>query len=570
MSMLSPLPSRGSPHSTTTSEQASSPSQPRVDIQTSGFVAWGLLLLIILVMAVIWHELAGKYAWDDAFISFRYSRNLTNGYGLVWNPGGAHTQGYTNFLFVVLVAGGMKLGLSPLLAANVLNSAGLIVIVAILATLSQALLPGRRWAWIIPPLAFLFLPLVPYIMASRMETIFWSGLVLAAIWAAQRAVYTLRSRYITISLALFFLGVLTRPETVIIAALIILYLLIRVPARMRVRVMVASAITGAVGLAYLYWTEWYFGDLLPNSFYVKIAQPGVLPGLDYVIGLPRYFAAQPATYLGVLGLLVIPRQQWAIMLPYASVFALAIFYLFVSPLMGNGYRFLFPITCLVDLLVITGLIALILRMHNLLFRRARVVRGTMRRAVVMVILATALAFLSLDFWSGGYSMWRNEHSGSSPQAFANQATIGLLLRDVEDIRHVVVAFGDAGKIAYYSDSQFLDVVGLNENTIARVGNQRGAEWVIRYILDQKPDLIGFYAYPDGEVYRHDHGALGSAYYTLYTDPSFQQNYQYAGGFDSYWGVYAQMFVRTDSPYAGSLLAAIQSKADVDELGTLHP
>jgi arabinofuranosyltransferase len=570
MSRLLRLLSYDTPRRTAISERVSSPGRRSASILTVDRMAWGLLALVILAVAIAWYVLAGDYAWDDAFISFRYSRNLVNGYGLVWNPGGEHTQGYTNFLFVVLVAGGMKLGMSPLLAASVLNTVGLLFVVATFGTLSRALLPGHRWAWIIPPLALAFLPLVSFNMATRMETVFWSGLVLVAILAAPRAVHTQRYPYIYGSLILFFLGTLTRPETIIVAALILLYLLIRIPARMRVHVVVAAGILGVAGLVYLYWANWYFGDFLPNSFYVKINRPGTLPGLDYVIGLLRYFAALPMTYLGILGLLVIPRQQWALMLPYASVFALAIFYLFVSPLMGFGYRFLFPVACLIDFLVTMGLIVLILRMHRALFQRSTARRGTVRRAGKMIVFATALAFLGLHFWIGGYLMWLDTQSHDNPQAFANQATIGLILHDVKGIEQVVVAFGDAGRVAYYSDSKFLDVVGLNENTIARVGNQRGADWVIRYVLDQHPDLIGFYTYPDGTVYKHDHGALGSAYYTLYAQPDFQGNYTYAGGFDSHWGVYAQLFVRTKSPYADALLDAIRQRADTQELGTLHP
>ena len=33
---------------------------------------------------------------DDPFISFRYARNLLNGYGLVFNPG-ERVEGYSNF-----------------------------------------------------------------------------------------------------------------------------------------------------------------------------------------------------------------------------------------------------------------------------------------------------------------------------------------------------------------------------------------------------------------------------------------------------------------------------------------
>ena len=42
--------------------------------------------------------------FDDAMIVMRYARNLTEGYGLVWNPGGAHVEGYTNLLWLLWMA----------------------------------------------------------------------------------------------------------------------------------------------------------------------------------------------------------------------------------------------------------------------------------------------------------------------------------------------------------------------------------------------------------------------------------------------------------------------------------
>ena len=43
------------------------------------------------------------YTSDDAYISYRYARNLSDGVGLVWNPG-QHVEGYSNFLWVALLA----------------------------------------------------------------------------------------------------------------------------------------------------------------------------------------------------------------------------------------------------------------------------------------------------------------------------------------------------------------------------------------------------------------------------------------------------------------------------------
>ncbi|MGI8649822.1 MAG: hypothetical protein ACR2KW_05520, partial [Rubrobacter sp.] len=41
---------------------------------------------------------------EDAFISFRYARNLLAGDGLVFNPGGERVEGITNLLWTLLLA----------------------------------------------------------------------------------------------------------------------------------------------------------------------------------------------------------------------------------------------------------------------------------------------------------------------------------------------------------------------------------------------------------------------------------------------------------------------------------
>ena len=62
------------------------------------------------------------YRWvcDDAFVSFRYAKNLVNGYGLVYNVG-EYVEGYTNFLWTLLIAAGLKLNLEPILFSEVMS-----------------------------------------------------------------------------------------------------------------------------------------------------------------------------------------------------------------------------------------------------------------------------------------------------------------------------------------------------------------------------------------------------------------------------------------------------------------
>ena len=86
-------------------------------------VPWPLLAalgvsLILLLAHAGWY----RFLTDDAFISFRYARNLAEGHGLVFNPGFARVEGYTNLLWVLLLAPFARLGLDLVIPAAVLGA----------------------------------------------------------------------------------------------------------------------------------------------------------------------------------------------------------------------------------------------------------------------------------------------------------------------------------------------------------------------------------------------------------------------------------------------------------------
>jgi hypothetical protein len=70
-------------------------------------LAAGALALLGLVLAG-----RARFVQDDAFISFVYARNLAKGNGLVWF--GERVEGYTNFLWVLWMAAGLRLGIEPI------------------------------------------------------------------------------------------------------------------------------------------------------------------------------------------------------------------------------------------------------------------------------------------------------------------------------------------------------------------------------------------------------------------------------------------------------------------------
>ena len=89
---------------------------------------------------------AWAFLCDDAFISFRYAVNLAHAGALEYNVG-ERVEGYTNFLWVVLLGLGEALGLAPhrlAPALTVLGAAGLIV-AAVLLLRGLRRRRGRRW-----------------------------------------------------------------------------------------------------------------------------------------------------------------------------------------------------------------------------------------------------------------------------------------------------------------------------------------------------------------------------------------------------------------------------------------
>jgi len=100
------------------------------------------VLAFLLLGAAHIHAL--RFTYDDAYISYRYAANLAHGHGLVYNPGEA-VEGYSNFLWTMLLGAVIRLGgdperWSPLMgAAAALGVLALVMVVARRRAVSPAL-----------------------------------------------------------------------------------------------------------------------------------------------------------------------------------------------------------------------------------------------------------------------------------------------------------------------------------------------------------------------------------------------------------------------------------------------
>lgn len=236
------------------------------------------LAALIPFLALVWRF---DFVCDDAYISFRYALNLVEGHGLRFNLGD-HTpvEGYSEFLWVLLMAGGMKLGLAPWLAARVLSVAAGALLVLLTSRAVVQVSGERRGAAIGGSLLLGCLAPLAVWSTSGMGT---APFLLAAI-GLHVALFCPRPRPLLAMVAAVLVVLLRADGAYWVAVSGTTGILLGGRPGLRRAALLASLAGAAVFLAHLGWREWVYGDWLPNTARVKV-------------GLSAYTLGRGASYL---------------------------------------------------------------------------------------------------------------------------------------------------------------------------------------------------------------------------------------------------------------------------------
>jgi len=255
-----------------------------------------IFFLISILIYLAFVILFWSYSIDDAFVTFRYAQNLTDGYGLTFNPGDEPVEGYSNFLWLIVLSFLYLIGLPIYWSAKILGV--LFFFLAGLVWYANFLHEDKDYLWLIP----IFYLATPF-------TAFWavSGLELgmyAFILALLVAGVVKRSNW---TLLLFPLVVLTRPEGFGIAIVFWAAGLIGdlINKQIERKYYLLSLLVIVVAFAALIaFRMAVFGYPMPNTFYAK-STLGIHGFLRLAKGL-IYFA--PLTLLFLFGLFQIIRK----------------------------------------------------------------------------------------------------------------------------------------------------------------------------------------------------------------------------------------------------------------------
>ena len=194
---------------------------------------------------------------EDAFITFRYVRNLIGGLGFVYNRG-QPVLGTTTPLFTLLLAALGTLGVSPIVSARVVGGIADAVSVCLVFSTVRRFTRSARWG--------LFAALV---YATNAPAVVWSvsGMetALFTLWLVLALTLLSADRPVGAALAAA-LAMLTRPEGALLAG-VVMSLVAFTSGRDLLRV---GGVLVACTAPWLLWAYLRFGDVVPQSVRAKM------------------------------------------------------------------------------------------------------------------------------------------------------------------------------------------------------------------------------------------------------------------------------------------------------------
>jgi hypothetical protein len=435
------------------------------------------------------------YVNDDAYISFRYARNIATGVGPYFNPG-EHVEGYTNLSLVLAMAGVHAIagdaavpiaakGLGLLSAA-----ATLLLAIAIARRLAPAVDVSAREGLIWGALAAGLVAASPGFVVnsvSGLETVILAACLTAAVWCDTGDRPGWRGTAIWFGIAM-----LTRPDVIVVIGA---YLFARfaqayrrrgtaaastgtpnagVRELMRVVVSLSLVLGSHLLLRYLA----YDGELLPNTYYAKAGGFWGTGAWTYI----RDGALAPLLGLGGAALAMLgwitPGRPRTPMVPIAFGAVAGASLPFVTGADWMlGWRFVAPYLPLLALTFVFGWI----RLTGL---------GGRRKGQVAVALLIALP---LAWFSQAHSRDRFERYVTvKARGYQNghRAAADWILNAGAEPGDLI-ALMDIGIISYTcSEQRILDITGLTDRVIAQSpGAFLSKEYDPKYVLDQEPDFI---------------------------------------------------------------------------------
>jgi hypothetical protein len=411
--------------------------------------------------------------FDDAMISMRYASNLANGHGLVWNVSGEPVEGFTNPLWTLYMAIPHLLPIAPSKRSLFIQITSAILLLGnlhfvkwIAEDLSNRSVPVTLAA---VGLTAFYLPIDNWSLQG-MEVGLLTLLVSIATWGAIRSIRANRcALWVYLVLGL---GTLVRPDMAILFVATWAFLVVASPGQARPHLFAGFLVLAASALGQTALRLWYFGDILPNTYYLKMTGYPLLLRLSRGAAVLGQFVWSMNPILFSMPLFLLSRRSPVLILPLWLLAVQMAYSVFVGgdawEYWGGSNRYL----CV----VMPGFFVLFAcgawRVSQLATRRwtedGRTVPPWVRRSVFPIIILFGL--VTFNSRQGPASLadllllTPPLHSGQGGKNMA-EVREALLFRAITT-DHASIAVARAGTIPYFAERPAVDLLGKTDAHVA--------------------------------------------------------------------------------------------------------
>jgi arabinofuranosyltransferase len=440
---------------------------------------------------------------DDAYISFRYGKNMMNGYGLVYNPG-EYMEGYTNFLWTMVTAPFTKIknvdiSIFTLILGLLISLFNIYFITVISRSFfEKESLSKYKFLLLLPVIFFVLDDSVAFWAIGGMEFPMYTMFVLGVVYNYFR-INEDRGTEIKMSIFLM-LCTLTRPEGNMIAVITLFHFFvfrrsINNYSRKFIKVIVLYFLFVVVYYGFKYL---YYDHFIPNTFYAK----GVTDlSMNFWLGF-KYLALCMGTRLYVfIFILFIPFKKairnfkQSYLLLFSGIYITYLFAVGGDWMIAN--RFFVPILPALFLLSTLGYINALDRFSILDIGKEEFKKKIINISTVIICALLFAITMSLLEYRELIIKDANYKYELQWSKFGH-----WLKKNVSP--KTVIAVGPAGKIPYYSELYTIDMWGLNNSHIARTSSKRlqagHKKFDFEYVLSLDPEfIIGYAGFSDSDV-----------------------------------------------------------------------
>ena len=417
-----------------------------------------------------------EWVVDDAFISYRYGKNLVEAGTLTWNPYGSPVEGYTGTFLPLLAAGAILVGLGPALAGKALGILSfyltLLCVRGILKHLkvSMPIILLATWAYVLTSFNYVH-------STSGLETQFFGLILTSSCWLLLKLSSGQLLKLAPLLPVIWFLGGFVRPEGFAIGVLSLVLVWVFHRKESSGKRILLFSMPGFLLPVVLYfcWKWSYYGGLIPNTAYAKQFESGY--NFQSLLEWGKFMLHGFSGIVVAIGILLFSRvmdkgisfrlRHKMLWVPVGFIVLIMLAYGRAHLYMNYSYRFFAPMFPLfLFLFAWTG---------ERLFRSAK--RWVLVVAGLFLLLQSGL--YARKFKQDWYFM---DYYGAIMEEELMAA--GKLIRERLPQEEKVACFLDAGAVAYFGERKAIDFGGLNDAYLAK--KAVGTADVVNYFYDSNP------------------------------------------------------------------------------------